>query len=36
MGHSWAQERFKTITSAYYRGADGIIFVFDLTDRVRI
>ena len=27
------QERFKTVTSAYYRGADGIIIVFDHTDR---
>ena len=27
------QEKFKTIVSAYYKGAQGIIFVFDLCDR---
>jgi Ras-related protein Rab-8A len=27
------QERFRTITKAYYRGAQGIVIVFSLTDR---
>ena len=27
------QERYRTITKAYYKGADGILVVFDLTDR---
>jgi small GTP-binding protein len=26
------QERFKTLTASYYRGANGVIVVFDLTD----
>ena len=27
------QDRFKTITAAYYKGAHGVIVVFDITDR---
>lgn len=27
------QERFRTITSSFYRGALGVILVFDVTDR---
>ena len=27
------QERFQTITSSYYRGADGIFLVFDISNR---
>lgn len=27
------QERYKTITNSYYRGAEGVVIVFDLTNR---
>ena len=27
------QERFRNITSAYYRGANGVFIVYDITDR---
>eukprot|EP01084_Bolivina_argentea_P067927 123635_1 len=27
------QERFRTLTSAYYRGAQGVIFLYDITRR---
>ncbi len=27
------QDRFRTITSNYYRGSDGVIFTYSITDR---
>ena len=29
------QERFRTITASYYRGCDGVIMVYDITNKVR-
>jgi GTPase SAR1 family protein len=28
------QERYRSITNAYYRGAEAILIVFDLTNKV--
>ena len=32
-GDTAGQERFRTITQSYYRGADAILVVFDISDR---
>merc|ERR1712176_1244606 len=33
MGDTAGQERFRTLTSSYYRGAQGVILVYDCTLR---
>ena len=32
-GDTAGQERFRTITQSYYRGADAILIVFDVSDK---
>ena len=31
--NSFGQERFKSITVSYYRGGNGILLIYDITDR---